>query len=120
MVDIIIKKMTDTVENEKGCISPLFGFAVNDYKAEYDLSNNDLIGKKIFGGILNKDDQNKDIMNILNVVIEANYDMIIIDHNEATDSQKKTINYFFDNNDDYVELKDTYQDRFVFVKIPNK
>ena len=122
MTDIIMKSMISIVERDDiGCIIPFFfGFAIDDYKAKYNLTNTDLDGKKVFGGIIYENERNKDIASILKLCVEANYDMIIVQTNKANESQISTINNFFDELENYEELKNVYADRFVFVKIPNK
>jgi len=102
-----------------------FGFAIEDYKAEYNMTDDDIVNKNIFGFILEPSDSSDELAGLIKIIDKRIIDMIIIDFHLLSITSPMmdcddVENCFEENMPDYVELKDVYEDRFVFVKRPQK
>lgn len=106
-----------TVTNNKG-YREIFAFAFEDYAAKYGVKHDAIEGKRACGVILEEDDSKESVFTFIDVVIEANYDLIIVDINRPTEQLIRDVRCCDKlKKHGYEEIYGVYEDRLVFGKI---
>lgn len=136
MKDIMYVKIQDgyTEKYESGK-RPMFSFAVDEYFAKYkdriDPEKYCEQGRAVFGAVLERGelrgDRSDDFECIMNLILKNSvidivvFDVNAIDVTEALYLQQASFLQWTDDGDDeFVELPDVYEDRFVFVRVPKE
>ncbi len=119
MKDMITSEFHEdsTVTNNKG-YREIFAFAFEDYAGKYGVKHDAIEGKRACGVILEEDDDSKSVCTFIDVVIEANYDLIIFDINRPSAQLIHAVRYCDAwKEKEYEEISGVYDDRIVFGKI---
>ena len=114
---------------------PMFSFAVDEYFSKYkdriDPDKYCTQDRAVFGAVLEKGeirgDRSEDFERIMNLILKnSDIDIVVFDINaldvaEALYLQQASFLQWTDDGDDeFVELEDVYEDRFVFVRVPKE
>lgn len=121
MTDVVKQNIPICVSDET--VKPLFGFAVDDYIAKYDLKNYPrLYGPatelEVVGGIIEEGDSLDDVFSFIYANVAMGMDLIIFDINKAGEKLIANIRRIFRLILGYEELEGVYEDRIVFCKNP--
>ena len=117
MTDIIVKRFGQAKEISAG-MYPLFGFAVQDYMAKYNLKPEDVEKMYIWGAILEEEDECDEMLGTLDVLtISDNLVLFIFDINSISNEFVGRLRDLFEQYEQFEELKDCYEDRIVFGRI---
>ena len=136
MKDIMYVKIEDRYnEKYESGKRPMFSFAVDEYFAKYkdriDPNKYCEQGRAVFGAVLElgdlRGDRAEDFERIMNLILKNSViDIVVFDINaldvaEALYLQAASVLQWTDDGDDeFVELPDVYEDRFVFVRVPKE
>jgi len=117
MTGIIVKRFGQTKEIREG-VYPLFGFAVHDYIAKYNLKPEDVEKMYIWGAILEEEDERDEMLGMLDVLtISDNLALFIFDINSISDEFVGRLRELFEQYEQFEELKDCYEGRIVFGRL---
>lgn len=116
MNSIIFTKMimhTSTLEETSGTRG-LFAFAVDEYRAAYNRSKEDVEEFTIFCSVLEPGDVTDDFFELIERLTGTHDDikMLIFDINGLCDDEIAELQRFIE----MAELKDVYEDRIVFAR----
>ena len=116
MNSIVFTKMamhTSTLEETSG-IRGLFAFAVDDYRAAYNRSKEDVEEFTVFGAVLAPVDVTDDFFELIERLTDAHDDikMLVFDISRLRDDEIAELRRFIEMD----ELKDVYEDRIVFAR----
>ena len=104
------------MKSSEGPVKPLFGFAVEDYMAEYGYTKEQVANKYGFGMSLNGYDVEEGIQKKLkDLADDFGVLMFVFDFNGVRFADFKLLEDYL-NDLGYFELKDVYEDRVVFAK----
>ena len=115
MESVVFEKIGNKSEGmPEGCYR-LFGFAVNDYIADYGIDPKELEDEYLFAAVLNDYDVDDDLKRFIEILTSA-YDVsiIIFDISDLDEDAFQKLRGYGEVNG-FAELKDVYEDRIVFV-----
>lgn len=121
MNSMVVTKFGD-VNSDPNKPQGLFGFAINDYLGERGIKLNDVADKQVMGFILDEQDDPEAISNFIGRMIGSLplLEMIVIDFHliskEAHDLIMETVNEKMISEYKYEELKNVYEDRYVYIR----
>lgn len=114
MNSIVFKKMYASTLEETSGIKGLFGFAIDDYRAAYNRSKEDVEEFTIFGSVLEPGDVSDGFFELIERLTGAHDDikMLVFGIYELCDDEIAELRRFIEMD----ELKDVYEDRIVFAR----
>lgn len=117
MTDIIVKRFGQAKEIAEG-MYPIFGFAVQDYMAKYNLKPEDVEKMYIWGAILEESDDCDEVFEMLNYIsLSDHVALFIFDINNVSNDVVKRLKELLETYEEYSELEGVYEDRIVFGRI---
>ena len=106
-------KMTGKPVND---ITGLFGFAKEDYMDKYSYYDKDIVGKEIFGGVIEETDSYVSITSIISLCVSAGISMIIFDISDAHANQIYHVRDTFRSCPDYEEISGMFDSSIAFAR----
>lgn len=112
---VVMKKMAKTAPYSEGSY-PLFGFAVEDYKAECGLTDEDIKDKYVFGAVLCTGHVDEELFAFCRMLMgEPEVLLLVFDYNDTTKEEIELLKEHIEGINGFKELENVYEDRIVFA-----